>query len=180
MVSIDEITEDINKVLGEADLPTPTTEDGDTRIPKSVCSDGRPEQSFVALYMTHGRLSGSPDGGPDEQAFDMFHWKTLRCHDIISAMSAVIGFELAEMAFGSSDVSDHIDIDGMIENGTVSTRNNRCGNCDGSHDAEITIQRGEDDTRYIHILESNERTRQILATMITDDENTNDLLRSMA
>ena len=67
MVSIDEITEDINKALGEEDLPTPTTEREDTGIPKSVCSNGRPDRSFVALHVTSGRLSNAPDGGPDDQ-----------------------------------------------------------------------------------------------------------------
>ena len=121
MVSIDEITEDINKALGEADLPTPTTERGDTGIPKSVCSNGRPDRSFVALHVTSGRLSDAPDGGP-EQTVEMFHWKTLRCIDMLTAVSAVIGFELSEMALGSSDMSEPFDIDEMIESGKVSTK----------------------------------------------------------
>ena len=170
MVSIDEITEDINKALGEADLPTPTTERGDTGIPKSVpksvCSNGRPDRSFVALHVTSGRLSNTPDGGA-EQTVEMFHWKTLRCGDMGTAMSAVIGFELSEMALGSSDMSEPFDIDEEIGSGKVSTKENLCSTCGSSHDAEITIQRGGGESRYIHILESNE-LRQALAGVMMD------------
>ena len=168
MVSIDEITEDINKALGEEDLPTPTTEREDMGIPKSVCSNGRPDRSFVSLHVTSGRLSNIPNGGgPDDQTVDIFHWKTLRSIDMITAMSAVIGFELSEMALGSSDISEPFDIDEIIRSGKVSTKENRCSSCDSSHEAEITIQRGEGETRYIRILESNE-LRQALAGVMMD------------
>ena len=50
---------------------------------------------------------------------------------MLTAMSAVIGFELSDMALGSSDMSEPFDIDEMIESGKVSTKAKYCSSCDG-------------------------------------------------
>ena len=97
MVSIDEITADINAALGDDDQSQ--EEQANTGIPKSV-GQQRPLQSFVACYATSCRLSDNPN--PDEagancEEIGMFHWKTMRCDGLVNAVAAIVGFEISEM-----------------------------------------------------------------------------------
>ena len=172
MVSIDEITADIDKILGETDPPSAPEDDKDTGIPKSVCSDGRTERAYVACYATSGMLSGNPNVTPDNQRFEMFHWITLRCHNITAAMSAVIGFELSEIRSAPNDATAiDVDIDEEIAGGRVSIERNTCSTCFGDHEVTITIQRSENDARHIYLFESTEMLRQLFASMVMDDDN---------
>ena len=171
MVSIDEITDNINKALGEDGAATPEG-DENTHIPKSVCSDSRPDRTYVACYSTSGALSGNPNGSPGNQAFEMFHWTALRCPDITVAISAVIGFELSEMRFAPNGASElNVDVDEAIESGKASVKRNTCSTYGNAHEVLVKIQRSENDTRYISLFESTEMLRQLFASMMTDGEN---------
>lgn len=161
MVSIDDITRDIDQALGDnGESPDIESAVGDMlNIPKASQSAERPPMRiFVACYTTSGMIVDPEDPTATPQRIEMFHHKAFQAPSLIAAASAIIGFELSEMReYRQGEPA--LDVNDAINDGRAKAEFKKCTNPDCNdpdcNNLIITIKRDAKghDTRYIYVFD---------------------------